>query len=361
MKRGLFFLDGQEWWRMRKLLNPILLKDKALSPALEFSNKITDQMITSMGRKIGTAQGEAIEIDLESDLHKWSVCSTLATLFGAAFFDLDLGVQDLDGFIQDTHEVFDMSAVLQTMSAKDACQNNTEDWQKFVQASERSWSFINRITDTIPMNTDQGGLAPQMLQAFDSREEVGRIVNDLVIAAADTSSYTLQWTLFLISKHVLEADQANLVKEQSLNCCKESMRLYPVAPFLTRIITESEVKLDENLIIPPGQLVLLSSYAMGRDSRNFERPEEFWPQRWNRNDGRGRRQGVLNSFASLPFSFGSRSCIGKKMAEHQLDYFLKQFYSRFVATVVNGDDVNMIMRLIGLPDKTIRFSIKSRS
>ena len=53
-------------------------------------------------------------------------------------------------------------------------------------------------------------------------------------------------------------------------------------------------------------------YAMGRMEEHFENPEEYNPHRWL-SDEKG-----VSKFASLPFGFGARMCIGKRIAELQL-------------------------------------------
>ena len=53
-------------------------------------------------------------------------------------------------------------------------------------------------------------------------------------------------------------------------------------------------------------------YAMGRMEEHFENPEEYNPHRWL-SDEKG-----MSKFASLPFGFGARMCIGKRIAELQL-------------------------------------------
>jgi cytochrome P450 len=58
-------------------------------------------------------------------------------------------------------------------------------------------------------------------------------------------------------------------------------------------------------------------YTSGRDAQNFPEPNEFWPHRWTR-DTDGNYKGVSNPFATLPFSMGARSCIGRKIADVQM-------------------------------------------
>ena len=53
-------------------------------------------------------------------------------------------------------------------------------------------------------------------------------------------------------------------------------------------------------------------YAMGRMKEWFDNPEVFDPYRWMKED-RG-----VGRFASMPFGFGARMCIGKRIAELQM-------------------------------------------
>ena len=77
---------------------------------------------------------------MEPILHKWSVESTLASLFGDSY-DVD---DDLDDFIKHVHDMFDFSAILQTKSAEMECKENTTDWQGFSQAAHEALSFFQQ-------------------------------------------------------------------------------------------------------------------------------------------------------------------------------------------------------------------------
>ena len=47
---------------------------------------------------------------------------------------------------------------------------------------------------------------------------------------------------------------------------------------------------------------------MGRDEKMFPNPEQFEPERWMRD---AKEKSDINSFASQPFGYGARSCVGK--------------------------------------------------
>lgn len=80
-------------------------------------------------------------------------------------------------------------------------------------------------------------------------------------------------------------------------------RLYPVIPINARVLTKDCIL--DNHLIPKGTCVLLNTYTMSRNEEFFEKPDEFIPERWSREEKE------FHPFSSLPFGFGSRSCVGK--------------------------------------------------
>lgn len=65
-------------------------------------------------------------------------------------------------------------------------------------------------------------------------------------------------------------------------------------------------------------LVTLCHYATSRDPAQFPEPNSFRPARWL---GEGP---APHAFASLPFGFGKRSCMGRRLAELELQMALAQ-------------------------------------
>ena len=57
-------------------------------------------------------------------------------------------------------------------------------------------------------------------------------------------------------------------------------------------------------------MIRMPLYAMGRNPKLFDEPQKYKPERWLRDDT---HKSPYHSFSSLPFGFGTRMCIGKKM------------------------------------------------
>lgn len=84
------------------------------------------------------------------------------------------------------------------------------------------------------------------------------------------------------------------------NVVKEVLRLYPVAPFLTRILPEPVIL--RGYKIPAGTVLILSIFTTGRDENNFKSPLVFDPDRWARSE----IQSSIVQSAALPFAIGAR-------------------------------------------------------
>jgi len=56
-------------------------------------------------------------------------------------------------------------------------------------------------------------------------------------------------------------------------------------------------------------MYVMNHYAACRNEQLFEKADEFIPERWDRSVHRHTKK----PFASLPFGFGTRACLGKLM------------------------------------------------
>lgn len=140
--------------------------------------------------------------------------------------------------------------------------------------------------------------------------------------------------LVLEKRVVEEADIPRLPYLQAV--VKETFRLHPVAPLLLPRKAQQEVEIA-SFTIPKDAQVMINTWAMGRDPRNWENPESFEPERFlgSEIDVKGR------SFELIPFGGGRRICPGIPLAMRVMHLILGSLISFFDWKVEDGFEVNM--------------------
>lgn len=65
-------------------------------------------------------------------------------------------------------------------------------------------------------------------------------------------------------------------------------------------------------------MVIVHHQLMGELEEYFPRPNEFLPERWIKGDP---LESHHHPFALLPFGFGTRMCVGRRLAEMEMWQF----------------------------------------
>lgn len=71
--------------------------------------------------------------------------------------------------------------------------------------------------------------------------------------------------------------------------------------------------------VPKGVQVIFQHYVISNQEQYFKGSTEFLPERWLKSD---RSTSEHHPFASLPFGFGKRMCLGKRFAELEIQTLL---------------------------------------
>ena len=152
----------------------------------------------------------------------------------------------------------------------------------------------------------------------------------LLFAGQDTSAATLSWTLHLLSQHPKVqqklADELSGAEAWKQKCklayldavIKESMRLYPVAPFVVRKL-EHDVTIP-GVRLPKGAIACIWIYSLHRNPDIWNQPDEFIPERWFT---------ATPKQAYMPFAAGPRNCVGQPLANVAVRLFLARLVSEF--------------------------------
>ncbi|PUZ73427.1 hypothetical protein GQ55_2G472900 [Panicum hallii var. hallii] len=154
-------------------------------------------------------------------------------------------------------------------------------------------------------------------------ENIKAVIIDIFGGSSETSATTLQWIMAELMKNPRVMRKAQdevrrvlagqeIVTEDSLGdlhylplVIKEALRLHPPAPLLIPREGRSPCQVL-GFDVPAGAMVLVNAWAIGRDPRHWDAPEEFVPERFE--DSGVDFKGM--DFEFIPFGAGRRMCPG---------------------------------------------------
>ncbi|CAH2050525.1 unnamed protein product, partial [Iphiclides podalirius] len=112
-------------------------------------------------------------------------------------------------------------------------------------------------------------------------------------------------------------------------CIKESLRLYPPVPMISRKLDE-DVQLSK-YTVPAGTLCHIQIYDLHHNERLYPNPLKFDPDRFLPENVAGR-----HNYAYVPFSAGPRNCIGQKFAMMQMKSAVSAILRNYVLLPVTS-------------------------
>lgn len=152
---------------------------------------------------------------------------------------------------------------------------------------------------------------------------------------------------------------------------KESMRMYPPVPIIGRRL-EEETKLskstqqqiplilthifilDDRFTIPANTNFTINLFLMFRDPVVFSDPDTFRPDRFIQSSTI-----ETNPYAYIPFSAGSRNCIGQKFAMLEMKSSISKVLRHF-ELLPAGEEPIPLMELILRSMNGIQLGLKPR-
>lgn len=135
----------------------------------------------------------------------------------------------------------------------------------------------------------------------------------------------------------------------------EVLRIASVLPIALPHQTSEETTLG-GYTIPKATLVIVNLWAVNHDTRVFENPNEFNPYRFLNEDGEVCKE---KSKFQLPFSIGSRRCLGSTLAKAEIFLLLACLLQHFEFSSTTGGTVDLESHF-GLTLRPNTFSICAR-
>lgn len=339
---GLVAVEGEQWRRQRRALQPLFSRDSVRSYA--------GGMNEAIGRRIDTWD-DGDRIDLGAEMKRLTLEVLFATLFGR---ELELGGDsEIRSAAGDLQEWFaPTSYPLPTWVPTPARRRFKRGRRRLREAADEL--LAEAAGGSAPSPTEAEDLLSLLVGIRQRGGDDGDVLADeqlrdqvvtLIFAGHETTASTLALSLFELSRRPALRDRFHrevdcldgdptLADVDGLEITErivtETLRLYPPVYVLPRESTRP-VAVD-GYRIPADVPVWLGIRQVHRDDRFYDAPERFRPGRW-----RGDAPEDRPDFAYAPFGGGPRLCIGRQFALLEAKLALAAIGRRFALSRVEGD------------------------
>ncbi|XP_055978376.1 cytochrome P450 4A11-like [Sorex fumeus] len=338
---GLLLLNGQPWFQHRRMLTPAFHYD-ILKPYVG----LTADSVRVMLDKWAELSRNGTPVDI----FKHISLMTLDTILKCAFshpssMQTDRKSQSYIRAIEDLKNLF-FSRVRNLFHQNNFIYSLTPAGRSCTKACQLAHEHTDRVIQQRKLHLqDESELEKirkkRHLDFLDillfARSEDGRGLSDKDLRAEvdtfmfeghDTTASGISWILYALATHPEHQQQCREELQSLLGdgtsitwdhmdkmpyttmCIKEALRLYPPVPSVSRQLS-SPVTFPDGRSLPKGLSVSLSIYGLHHNPHVWPNPEVFDPSRFAPGAAR-------HSHAFLPFSGGSRNCIGKQFAMNEM-------------------------------------------
>ncbi|XP_034658380.1 probable cytochrome P450 12c1, mitochondrial [Drosophila subobscura] len=377
------FSNGPEWGRLRSAANPVLMQHRNADLYLEPMQRVNTQFVDRI---------RAIR-DKESEEVPGNFLDTINTLtfesVAVVALDRELGLLRDSDQRPEAQELFRNIKIfllsLFELGIKPSVYKyiSTPTYRKFSKASDVIFDtcsmYVNEAVARIESQTaaervGRRSVLEQLLQI--NRKFAVVMAMDMLMGGVDTATSALTGILLSLAKNPQQQQklreeivsklpqpdrQFTLAEMKSLPylraCIKEAMRMYPVT-FGNVRSAGTDVVLD-GYRIPQGTHLLMLSTNLLHDERFYPRPKEYLPERWVRPQGDDSTDSLLrnnlNPFVYLPFSFGPRMCVGKRIVDLEMELTVANLVRNFHIEFNYPTENAFTRAFINMPNIPLRF------
>uniref|UniRef100_A0A1S4K8Q6 Uncharacterized protein n=1 Tax=Culex quinquefasciatus TaxID=7176 RepID=A0A1S4K8Q6_CULQU len=373
LDHGMLTTSVSSWKAVRKLLN-MSLSPSMINSYIPTVNRKSRIMVEQVSKLVGQP-----EQNFYHEVAKWALDMICATVLG-----VDINVQT-EGTGVPYLKVVDeyLTLVTKRMSLGMTTGDNipnffyniTQDGKNFMKAASTFRSVSNIVMERkVPFNQsekDDYAANPRKprilldmiyhLAAADpehmNNESIAEHLDEIIFAGQDAMADVISKIILMLAMHpdiqervyqeimsVCPDKNSELSQEDCSKLtytemfCKETLRLFPASSFIGRK-ADADVKLDDRHTLPKGAEVFVAFFKMhrdpaiwGPDADRFD-PDNFMPE----------KVAQRHPYAFLPFSAGSRNCLGFKFAWYPVKIVLAHLIRSYrFRTSLKMDDLVLL-------------------
>ncbi|XP_037532832.1 cytochrome P450 11B, mitochondrial [Nematolebias whitei] len=388
--KGLFLKNGEEWRSDRLQLNKEVMLSAAVKRFLPLLDEVAKDFCRMLQMRVeregrGEEGKRSLTIDPSPDLFRFALEASCHVIYGEriGLFSSSPSPESqkfiwaVERMLTTTQPLLYLPLRLLLRIGAPLWTQHATAWDHiFSHAEARIQKAYQRLTSSQGQGSLSGGqytgvLGQLMEKGQLSLDLIKANITELMAGGVDTTAVPLQFALFELGRNPEVQDmvrqqvrtswaQAGGDPQRALQgapllkaTIKEVLRLYPVGITVQRYPVKDIVL--QNYHIPAGTMVQACLYPMGRSVLVFEDPLRFHPSRWisSREDG---RRGEGAAFRSLAFGFGARQCVGRRIAENEMQLLLMHILLNFHLSVPSSEDLKTTVTLILQPETPPKIS-----
>ncbi|BFZ10663.1 hypothetical protein BsWGS_13702 [Bradybaena similaris] len=378
---GLGNSNGEEWYRLRKVVQHIMLRPYKALDYLRLQNKVATDFVDKFESLI-SENGEIP--DFNRWMARWGIESAAHNCFEMRMGYLeDKGAETANKIIDANSKVFDISVklffslpiykLLPTPGIK-----KLYDCEDFINglAFELMGMASKQYRQAVEENSLTGDQFMFLSYLLGSKDVSERDIMPVILSVlTDTLSTTSQIALFNLYSLATNPEAQEKAHDEALQllspsgeltaeafnscvyikaCIKESFRLLPVGLDILRLSPSNMV--IGGYQVPEGTFLCLNNYCYALDPRVIPDPEVYSPERWLREDASKEK---THPYMLTPFSLGRRMCAGRRFAEQELVLLLSKILARYRLEWHYGK-LHQHFRLLCVPDQEVKIKFIPR-
>ncbi|XP_018357347.1 PREDICTED: probable cytochrome P450 12a5, mitochondrial isoform X2 [Trachymyrmex cornetzi] len=379
---GAFSLQGLEWLEVKRKVDQPL--HETVSDHIEKLDSVCDELINRI-RNIRNRQDE-VPTNFHRELTAWGMECFYMTMFNKHFGFLDSTSKSASEAIKiinasiTAHTYmsrcetgFQVWRFFETPFVKklyEACDTLDEVIGKYIRQTQNKLQTLSLSNQEESMNDERNlPLLEKMMIQRIHPNDISILLMDMLILGVQAVINCEAFLLYFLAKNpriqkrlyneimtVLSKTDYTLTKESLKDmpylkaCIKESLRLRPAFPYLTRLLP-SEISLH-GYIIPKGTFVIMANQITSQREEHFEDPKKYQPERWLNQDEHAHND--YQEYSCLPFGYGIRSCLGRKMAETQMMLLTAKVVQEFTIEY-DYAEIRSKFLMINVPNRSLRF------
>ncbi|MFP5039744.1 cytochrome P450 [Parasediminibacterium sp. JCM 36343] len=362
---GIFMSDGEDWEAQHKLLKGLfsVTAIEATLPTIE------NELIGLIKKWENEIKTNPI-VNIEHELNLLMLCIMLRTQVSAELsFDYDAMYDALSGRMESSSVkalfMFQLKAfLLKPLGIKYQYTKH----KKYLET-------LNAIADTLVEGLVEGkykptGLFQLLLADYQLQNTTKEGIRDqfmnFLFAGFDTTATAITWTLYSLAanpalQQQVKDDLANSIKKDATlhlanrqlpllqMVMKEALRLYPPVWSYAREAATDDVMCGYP--VPAKSIMVISSYALHRHRQFWPSGDVFTIENFEKENFKGK------NFAYIPFGQGKRMCIGRALADYQMQVIIGGILQAFTLETLSAKYPGITANIIIKGEKPISVRI----